>query len=388
MDGNTFKFSRNIKLMTYFLMGVGIIGLIVGWIYYPQRTWADFLINSFYFLTLSLSGLVFVAINHVSNARWSEPVRHLGQSLAHFLPVGSLIMLGLFFGIHSLYHWSHHDAVLHDHLLQHKEPYLNISFFYIRLVIILGIWNIFAFVLRRNSRLFHETGDEKYYKANTRNSAIFLILFAFSFSVASFDWIMSLEPHWYSTIFAVYNFSGMFVQGIAAVSLMAVVLKEWGYLKELNDNHFHDLGKLLFAFSMFWAYIWYSQFVLIWYGNIPEETIYFVNRLKGDWDWLFYFNFFINFLVPFFVLMPRGSKRRASLVKRVAIVLLIGHWLDVYLMVAPGTVGDNSSIGLLEIAITLGFAGIFMHVIGRALSKTPLMPRKSYILEESLHYHQ
>jgi hypothetical protein len=199
---------------------------------------------------------------------------------------------------------------------------------------------------------------------------------------------MSLEPHWYSTIFAIYLFSGDFVALIAATTFAVVVLKEIGYLKRVNENHLHDLGKLLFAFVFFWAYIWFCQFLLIWYSNIPEETEYFYRRLTADWSWLFFFNLAVNFIIPFLILLPRASKRSMAALKRVCILLFVGHWLDLYLLIVPGFMKANVSIGVPEILISLGYAGAFTWVVGRALSCKPLISVTSSYMEESLHYHQ
>ena len=222
-------------------------------------------------------------------------------------------------------------------------------------------------------------------------SALTLIVFGLTYSIASFDWIMSLEPHWFSTIFAMYTFSGLFVNGVAFICLILILLKEQGYFPMVNENHFHDLGKWLFGFTTFWAYIWFSQYLLIWYSNIPEETMYYIIREKGGWDWLFYFNLIINWLIPFFALMTRNSKRSPFILKRVCILLLVGHWLDIYVMVTPNVfkhAGLSASIGLVEIGAALGYAGLFVLVFGKTLSKNLLYPKKDPCFEEGVHLHQ
>lgn len=370
------------------LVVLGIVSVILGFVFHPDRTWANILLNSVYFLTLSLCGTFLVALQYVSGSRWSEVLRRLPEAMMSYLPVGGVLLLLIFFGMHSLFHWSHHDAVLHDKILAGKAAYLNVAGFFIRAVVFVGGWTLFAQLLRRNSLHLDQSGDLKFYTRNIKLSAVFMFFFAVTFSLSSVDWLMSVDPHWFSTIFAVYNFSGMFVSGIAVVTILVYLLKAQGLLGEVNDNHYHDLGKYLFAFSTFWAYIWFSQFMLIWYGNIPEETVYYVNRMKQDWAWLFYFNLVLNFIVPFFVLLPRASKRSGAVVMRVAIVLLIGRWLDLYLMVMPGVVKETAFIGITEILIALGFAGVFVYVVLRALGRAPLMPRASVILEYSLHLHQ
>jgi len=222
---------------------------------------------------------------------------------------------------------------------------------------------------------------------------LFLIFFAYSYSFFSFDMIMSLEPHWFSTIFGIYTFSGLFVNILAVSTLTIILLKEQGYLAhEINENHYHDLGKLLFGFSTFWAYIWFSQYVLIWYANIPEETVYFYLREHNTWDWLFYANLFINWLIPFFALMTRESKRRSFILKRVCIVLIIGHWLDLYVMIAPPIFKhahvENPMIDWIEIGMALGFGALFILVLSRRLSKRKLIPANDLYLEEGIYLEQ
>lgn len=383
-----FQFLPKLKVMLYILMVVGILGLVVGWVWYPERTWANFLLDSYYFLTLSLAGAFFCALQYLTKSRWSEVLRRLPEAIMSYVPVAGIFMLVLFFSVHVLYHWSHPASLLHDEILKAKSSYLNQRFFFVRQGVFVFLWSWLAYVLRQNSLKFDETGNADYYQKNVKTSAIFMIVFALSFSLASFDWILSLEPHWFSTIFGVYNFSGMFVNGLVVITLMAILLKERGLMSEINENHFHDLGKLIFAFTLFWAYIWFSQFMLIWYANIPEETVYFVNRLKNDWDWLFYTNFAINFALPFFVLLPRSSKRNPAMLKRVCILLLVGRWLDLYLMIVPGVSGVTNAIGFVEIFMALGFAAVFIFVVARNLAQRPLVPPASLLLQESLHYHQ
>lgn len=383
-----FIFKSPYKNFALILIAIGLVGSLAGFLMSPQQAWVSFLLNNVYFMTLSVCGLFFVALQYVSGSSWCEVLRRIPEAIASYIPIGGLLMLLLFFGMHSLFHWSHHDAVAHDPILSGKEPYLNVSFYFVRLVIIVGIWTVFSIWIRSNSLKQENSGSLKYYKRNIAVSAVFMVFFAITVSLASFDWLMSLDPHWYSTIFAVYNFSGLFVNGLAVTTIIAYFLHTKGVLPEINENHFHDLGKYLFAFTLFWAYIWYSQFVLIWYGNIPEETVYFVQRLKGDWTWLFYTNLFINFVIPFFILLPRSTKRSGAMIMRVSMLLLVGRWLDLYLMIAPSALGKEASIGLIEISMALGFAGIFILIVGQALSRRAVLPPESPILQRSLHYHQ
>lgn len=370
------------------LVIVGVIAAGISMMVNPKHTWVTILANNYYFTTLALVALFFVALQYVAGAHWADSLRRLPEAMAAYLPVGAVLMFVLYFGMHDLYHWSHAEAVVHDELLRIKSPYLNVTSYFVRMAIILGLWTLFATLLRHGSYAEDAHCNTVYRKRNTILSCLFMIVFAYSLSIASTDWLMSVNPHWFSTMYGVYCFSGIFVAAVAAITLMAVLLQEQGYLKQVNENHYHDLGKLLFAFSMFWAYIWFCQFMLIWYGNIPEETMYYHTRLKGDWDWLFYFNFVINFVVPFFVLMPRAAKRSAAILKRVSIVLLVGHWLDIYLLIMPDVATGTVAIGMLDVLITFGYAGLFVLVSALALAKAKLMPTGSPVLALSLHHHQ
>lgn len=380
--------SAEFRGLIFGAIGLALVFLVWGFLRHPDRTWSILLLNGVYFVTLSISGTFFLALQYVCGARWAEVLRRIPEAVSAFLPFGMVPMVALVFGMHTLYHWTHSEALAHDTILAGKSAYLNIPFFFFRLVLIFGIWITFSFLLRRNSATEDRVGGSKFWKRNTKLSALFLVLFAVTFSAASFDWVMSVDPHWYSTIFGLYNWSGMFLHGIVVITLIAILLKEANILRDLREDHVHDLGKLIFAFSFFWAYLWYSQFVLIWYGNIPEETIYFAERLKGDWPWLFYLNGLINFVIPFFLLLPRSVKRNPAMVKRICVLLLFGRWLDLYLMISPGVLHDKAFIGFLEVFVTLGFGAVFILVVRRALSKASLIPVNSPYLKDSLSYHQ
>lgn len=378
-----FEFSTSHKRFSLTLMALGVVGLFAAFLMDDHRAWMNMLLNSYYFVTLSVCAVLILAMLYLVDAKWSEAIRHIPEAIGAFVPVGAVLMLMILPGLSVLYEWV--DGVGHDPMLAAKGNFLNPAFFSFRMAAILGLWTIFAAAFRRSSP---NGSDYKNRKRSTQLSAVFIAVFGLSFILSAFDWIMSLEPHWYSTIFAIYLFSGDFVALIAVVTFIVVVLKEMGYLQVVNENHLHDLGKLLFAFIFFWAYIWFCQFLLIWYANIPEETEYFYRRLTSDWSWLFFFNLAINFIIPFLILLPRASKRSTAALKRVCFLLFIGHWLDLYLLIVPGFMKANVSIGAPEILISLGYAGVFIGVVGRALSCKPLVSASSPYMDESLHYHQ
>jgi len=249
------------------------------------------------------------------------------------------------------------------------------------------MWIVFATAICRNSRRQDEDGDRRWTRANTRLSAAFLMVFGVTFTLASVDWVMSLEPLWYSTIFGVYNFAGLFLSGLAAIIVVALWLERRGPLRNvLNDEHLHDLGKLLFGFSTFWMYIWFSQYLLIWYTNIPEETVYFVRRTHGAWLTLFLANIVLNWLGPFVILLRRDTKRQRKTLRRVAAMVLVGRCVDVYLMIFTAIVADVPRLGLWEIGLTAGGIGCFGLVLARILRGAPAVPIADPQLAESLRY--
>jgi hypothetical protein len=350
------------------------------------RIWADLLINGFFFLSLALAGLVFLAIQYLASAGWWTALRRVPEALASLLPLAALPMAALWFGRQALYPWTRPGAA-NDPVLAAKAAYLNTPFFFARLVLFLAAWSLFAVLLRRTSLAQDCAEGLDCHRRMVRLSALFIVVFAVTFSLASFDWLMSLEPHWASTMFAVYTFAGLFLQGLAAITLTVVLLHGKGVLPGVNESHLHDLGKLLFAFSTFWAYIWVSQYLLIWYGNLSDEIPYYLQRTQGSWQVLFVLNPLLNWLIPFLVLLPRAAKRAPNVRKWVSGLLLAGHWLDLYLAVAPPVLGVPR-LGLTEGLITAAYAGLFLFACTRALAGAPLLPRNDPFLRESLAHHQ
>ncbi|MBZ0242381.1 MAG: hypothetical protein K8F24_04130, partial [Bacteroidales bacterium] len=230
-------------------------------------------------------------------------------------------------------------------------------------------------------------GDMKYFNKLRKYSAFYVVFLAVTSVVSSWDWLMSIDAHWFSTLYGWYVFSSMLVAGFAVILLFTYALKRMGYMQHVNDEHIHDMGKYLFGLSIFWAYLWFSQYMLIWYANIPEETIYFYERIK-HFDTIFYINLFVNFVIPFLLLMTRKAKRVSYVVIPIALLIFIGHWIDLYQLIMPGAVGyETAGIGFLEIGISVGFTGFFMLVTFFGLSKVPLVPKNHTFYEESLHYH-
>ncbi|MFO0758311.1 MAG: hypothetical protein U0359_17595 [Byssovorax sp.] len=369
------------------LAGLGLAGVVafgVGLVVAPVRAWSSYLTSAFYFLTVALGALTLLALLHLAKAGFGVVLKRVTEGIAAYLPAGAVTMGVVLAGAGALYPWATHAHDVHGG----KAAYLSPAAFAIRMALVLGLWCLFAALLRRASRAQDLDRRTAHTGRSVALSAGFLLVLAYSFSIASFDWLMSLEPHWASTIFAFYNMAGMLTAGIAATLIATIALRRSGALPEVNESHLHDLGKLLLGMCTFWAYLWISQYLLIWYANIPEETAYYLARTRNGWSFLFYLDVIINWLVPFLALLPRPAKRSEAQLLRVSALVLCGRWLDIYLMVAPSTQPDHQGIGLLEVAMFSGFAALFILVVTRALKERPLIAHADPYLSESLHHHQ
>jgi hypothetical protein len=355
-----------------------------------QMGWSAFVMNHFYFMSLALGGLFFAAIQWLTGAMWSAPVRRLGESFTAYLPIALLTTVILFFGLHHIYEWTHTEVVAKDMILSHKKSYLEPTFFIARNLIAFLLWAFFAWKLISNSIEQDSNGDFRINMKNRVLTPIFIIFFALSFTMASYDQIMSLDPHWFSTIFGIYCFAGLFYSTLAALCLLTLYFKKQGYLQGIvNDNHLHDIGKFMFAFTVFWAYIGFSQFMLIWYANLPEETGYYLKRFSGGWMGVSIFLLVGKFLTPFFILLPRGSKRSEFRLAFVAVFMLIAQWIDVLWMVQPEFFKEGPRVDFFTIGMTLGFLGLFGLCVSRFLSKHNVVAIGDPRLHESvLHHHQ
>ena len=362
-----------------------------------KRLYSNLWINTVFFAGLGLIGVFFFAIQYAAQAGWSAGIKRIPLAFGSWLPIAFISMLVLFFlAGHDLFHWTHADLYNSgDHVMDKKAPFFYWpleagtfpAFWFIRLVLFFTVW-YWLFTKLRKLALSEdlEPDTNKWFKMRGL-SAIFLVFFAFSSSIAAWDWVMSIDPHWFSTMFGWYNFASWWVAGLALTTFLVVTLKDKGYLAIVNANHIHDLGKFVFAFSIFWTYIWFSQFLLIYYAHIPEETIYFVERWKGEYKGVFYFNLIINFFFPFFVLMTRDSKRHARILKVVCPAVVFGHWMDFYLMITPGTMKYDGGFGFLEVGLIMVFLGSFLYVVLNRLAKAPLYAKNHPMLQESLHHH-
>lgn len=389
-------YKDNCKLNKIFilLMCLGIVGIAGAFYYLPIKVWINILTANFMFLSIGLFGFFMLAVTNIVGAAFVAPYRKVLEAMAGTVPYLGLSMLVILLGSHSLYEWTHADVVMNDKILMEKASYLNLPFFSIRMVICIGLWSLMSFVLVRKFREQENFPEraERIQESLSGLSAAFMIIFAVTYCMASFDWIMSLEPHWFSTIFGVFTFSGLVVSGLATLILVLIHLQHLGYLKDLNLNHYHDLGKLLLGFTTFWAYIWFSQYLLIWYANIPEEGEYYVLREHFGWSWLFWINIVLNWVVPFLILLPRWTKRNKTVLQRTCLIILLGQWLNLYIMIAPKVMEHHGvmdpTITWIELFIALGYAGLFLFIFFKRLSQSSLVATNSPFLEEGLALEQ
>ena len=382
------KLSSGTQTLFIALAVLGFAAVAAGIMTDAKRGWAAFLQSHFYFMSLALGGLFIAAIQWLTGAMWSAPIRRLSESFTAYLPVVFVGFLVIVIGMPHLFEWMHPEVVKGDLMLEHKAGYLNRNFFVIRNIIAIAIWVFFAKKMIGNSIAQDANGDLKYTKQNQGLSPIFLILFAISFTMASFDMLMSLDPHWFSTMFGVYCFAGLFYSSLALTAIVAVKLKRSGALAGIvNENHLHDLGKFMFAFTVFWAYIGFSQFMLIWYANLPEETMYFMHRLEGKWVYVSIFLLVGKFMVPFFALLPREAKRSESRLLKVGCWMLFAQWVDLLWIIQPEFFKDGPKVGWIEIGAFVGFAGVFLFMMTRFLSKNTIVAIKDPKIVESVYYH-
>jgi len=303
-----------------------------------------------------------------------------------WIPIAAVFFLLLYFGVHSLYHWSHTEAVSHDALLEHKSPFLNVPFFFIRMIFFFALWILLSRLLRKFSLNEDKEEGTKWFMKSEFYSKVFVFVLAITFSFAGIDWIMSIDAHWYSTLFALKNMIAAFLHGSSILILIVLLLNRNGYFPFINKYHLHDFSRYLFMLAIVWGYFWFAQFMIIWYGNIPEETVYFAARWQKGWQTLFFLDIAINWAVPFFVLLPIKASRNRIVILIVIIFLIIGQYIDLYLQVMPGTTG-KLQFGILEVGMFAGFAGLFALVVGTSLSRAKIMPVNHPYLEESLNHH-
>jgi len=389
-----YRMSLRQRVILLVLLAVGALSLHLTFKEDPTRGWMSYLLGSVLFLGMGLCGLFFVAIQHIVSASWSTSLRRIAEAMALTLPVAALLGFGIYYGAHSIYEWTHTDVVNADPLLKFKEPYLNMQAFGFRLIAYFAIWIVTTFILVRNSMKQDHDGDVQRTIANRRWSALTLVLFALSVSLAGFDLLMSLEPHWFSTMFGVHFFAGFFQAGLAMTIILTWMAVKSGALKGfVNVEHFYDLGKFLFAFSIFWGYIAFSEFMLIWYAHLPEETFFYAVRMTHGWEWFGLAMLLIRLAFPFFVLIPYGSKRNFKILIPACFVILLGQWVELFWIIKPTmrhmseSHASHASLAWTDLGVALGFFALFFLVVGLIMERIRIVPLKDPRLEASIHHH-
>jgi len=363
------------------------------------RFWAVLLQNGLYWMFLLNTATFFMVICILAMAGWQVAFRRVAEAISSVVPLMAILTLIIIFSIvfghrTDIYPWLDKEMVNHDEILKGKSGFLNPGVYSIVSLLFIGIWSLISKKLRDFSRESDNLGimdyeiGKKWMNRNIFWAAFYIITFGLSVgSTIPWLWIMSIDAHWFSTMFSWYTFGSTFVSGMALLTIFVVYFKNQGQLEFVTQEHLQDLGKFMFAFSILWTYLWFDQFMLIWYGNIPEETIYFKSRFQGTYEGLFYLNLVLNFICPFLIFMKKATKRNYTIVTFMCILIIFGHWIDFYLMVMPGTVKNNPHLSWFEFGIPLGFIGFIMWGVSRFASRVPMTPMNDPFLKESIVHH-
>ena len=412
-----FQLPGSYKKWTYGLLAVGVIALLWGFImYHPfahaghgenvnsTRFWAVLLQNSVFFLVVVNAAMFFICVTTMAHASWTVAFRRVSEAISSVVPILGVItfvilMAIVFGGRTDIYHWLDKEAVANDHILKGKSGFLSPVFFSIWSFLAIFLWWFLGRKMRSMSLESDKKGPMDYEtgKKWTWNNTVWASLYTvvFTLTVAStipWLWLMSIDAHWYSTMYSWYTFASTFVSGMSLIALFVIYLKNRGQLEYVTEEHLHDLGKFMFAFSDFWTYLWFSQYMLIWYSNQPEETKYFIERIGtaekgGPYKGIFFFNLIVNFLCPLLILMKKGTKRNWTIVTIMAVLIIFGHWIDFYQMVMPGTLHEHGELMPFEFGIPCLFIGLIMWGTGRYLSKNSLLAKNHPFLKESMIHH-
>jgi hypothetical protein len=383
--------SRNFKIITAVLTAIGVGTIAFGLITDRQTTWANYLIVNYYFFSLAMGGAFFFVLQSISQSGWSSAFKRVSEAMMSYIPFSAIFFLLLWFGMNDLYHWSLKETVAQDPVLQHKSVFLNTPFFFIRMILYFLLWIMFVRKLRQIS-LKEDLADPVnsddimiLFGKTELYSKIFIFILAVTFCLSAIDWIMSIDAKWYSTIFALKNLVAAFLHGVSVLTLIVFILYKKGYFPFFNEYHLHDFARYIFMFSIIWGYFWFAQFMIIWYGNIPEETAYYSVRWQEGWKVLFFLEIGLNWFIPFMVLLPVKASRNMTLITIVIIFLIIGQYIDLFVQVIPGTTGALK-FGWISVGTFLGYAGIFSIVVATTLSKAKLIPPNHPYLDESVNH--
>ncbi|MBS1627615.1 MAG: quinol:cytochrome C oxidoreductase [Bacteroidetes bacterium] len=400
-----FEIPSKLKTWAYALIGFGLLAFIVGLITKGRGTEEEqaqfigiIMYNTIFWTLVCNAAMFFICVHTLAWSGWQQVFRRIPEAISTLVPIfGSITLVLLlyivFTGNHHIYHWLDTKAVERDEILKGKSGFLNAKFFVIWTVLTLGLWSLLGYRMRKLSSeadgaAMDNASGKIYIWKNTVTASLFVVWFGLTVgSTIHWFWLMSLDAHWYSTMYSWYNFASTFVSAISLITLWVIYLKNKGYLEYTNQEHLHDLGKYIFAFSIFWAYLWFAQYMLIWYSNQPEETIYFKHRVQGPYKGIFFLNLIINFVCPILILMKRSVKRNYTLMTFMAVLILFGHWIDFYLEVMGSISKDHVTLGWLDFGILSLFVGLMILFVAKALAKKPLVSTYDPFLKESIIHH-
>lgn len=383
--------STRFKTVCLILAAAGAGTFAAGLFSDRETAWAAYLVTNYYFFSLSMGGVFFYVIQNITQSGWSSAFKRVPEAMMAYMPFAAVFFLLLYFGTSHIYRWSLPEVIAGDELLQNRTAYLNVPFFYLRIFICFALWVIFIRMLRilslREDSLdpADQDGIMALFSKSELYSKIFIFILIITFSLSAFDLIMSIDVHWYSTIFAFKNLIAAFLHGVSVMVLIIFILHKRGYFSFLNQYHLHDFARYIFMLSIMWGYFWFAQFMLIWYGNIPEETVYYYLRWQKGWETLFFLEIGLNWAVPFMLLLPVKTSRNMTVITVVIIFLIIGQYVDLFVQVIPGTTG-MLRFGLTEAGLFLGYAGLFALVVATALSKARIIGPNHPYLEESMKH--
>ncbi len=379
---NKLQVSKSFKIIMIILIAIGVVTVAAGFLSGEvTRTWSNLLINNFMFLSIALGGLFWMALQAITQSGWSSAFIRVPQSLVSYLLVAAVLWIPLFFGIPHLFHWTGARAAA-DPVLVHRSPYLNVPFFIIRTVVFFALWILIASRIRKLSLREDEVGGLDAFNKIEFNSKVFIFVLGISFVFVGIDWLMSLDAHWYSTLFSVKFFVSAFYHGSAVIVAAVIILNYLGYFPFLNEGHRHDFSKYIFMLSIMWGYMWFVQYLLIWYGNIPEETAYYFYPRQEGFHGLFLAEIFINWLFPFLFIMWNRMAKSATILLITVAVLIVGQYIEIYNAVMAETM-HKVVFGYLEIGTFIGFAGLFVLVSALSLAKHPMVAKNHPYLMES-----
>jgi hypothetical protein len=376
---------RKVTRLAWILLALGIVLYAAGYMVDIKRSALNNVVGFLFLASLASGSLFLVALEYIAGAVWSVPMRRVSEFLAALTPLTPLLAIPLFFHLRDVFEWSHPAAAASDSVLMSKSPYLNVTFFVVRFVGVFGLLNLFYYSFIRNSTRQDVSREQKLTTINIRLAALFMPVFAVIVTLIAVDWAMSLEPHWYSTIFGVYYFAGTVLAGLAAATYIIVRFHENGLLPRLRRDHFYSLGALLFAFINFWAYIAFSQFLLTWYANLPEETFWFVKRWRDGWQYVSVLLILVQFVVPYFALLTQDSKMDPKRLKLMSIWILFAHLLDIYWLVMP-SYGGGVPLSWMEIGYPVLLVGLVLVVLSYKVKRTNLVPVGDPKLERGLNF--